>query len=336
LNIVVNDKERADYDVKLHILVLNGVFDTGLAVLQDTFATANTLAAGRGVSVAPLEVRLVGVEEQVVTARGLTASLAPAPADADADWVVVPALNVQEPADLIAMLQRADVLSMLAHLRRWYHAGVHLASACVGTFLLAEAGILDGCDATTSWPLAPLFRQRYPNVRLDDTRMIVPSQRVVTAGVMMAHVDLALWLVRQASPDIAAMTARFMMIDERTSQARYVIPDFLAHADPLIARFERWVRENLGAGFSLQNAANELGVTPRTLQRRTEAVLGKTPIDFVQDIRVERARHLLSIGRRMEQIASEVGYADTATLRTLLRRRLGGRHDLQSKGSAKA
>jgi transcriptional regulator GlxA family with amidase domain len=323
--------------MELHILVLNGVFDTGLAVLQDTFATANTLAAGRGVSVAPLKVRLVGVEAQIVTARGLTARLSPARVDAHADWVIVPALNVQSPIDIVAIMERADVPGALALLRRWHDAGVHLAAACAGTFLLAEAGILDGCEATTSWPLAPLFRQRYPNVWLDDTRMIVPSRGVVTAGVMMAHLDLALWLVRQASPDIAAMTARFMMIDERTSQARYVIPDFLAHADPLIARFEHWVREHLAAGFSLQNAANELGVTPRTLQRRTEAVLGKTPIVFVQDIRVERARHLLSIGRRMEQIASEVGYADTATLRTLMRRRIGrGLRGLQSKGCVEA
>ena len=86
----------------------------------------------------------------------------------------------------------------------------------------------------------------------------------------------------------------------------------------------------------LQDAAHELGATPRTLQRRTGAILGKTPIVLIQDIRVERAQHLLSIGRRMEQVASEVGYADTATLRALMRRRLGrGLHNLQSKGCVK-
>jgi transcriptional regulator GlxA family with amidase domain len=230
------------------------------------------------------------------------------------------------------MLKRDDVRDALTLIRGWDDAGVHLAGACVGTFLLAEAGILKGRQATTSWPLAPLFRQRYPDVQLDDTRMIVHSGRVVTAGVMMAHLDLALWLVRQASPDVAVMTARFMLIDERASQASYVIPDFLAHADPLIARFERWARENLASGFSLQDAANELCTTPRTLQRRTEAVLGKTPLGFVQDLRVERARYLISIGRGLEQVATAVGYADPATLRTLMRRRLGrGLRDLRSK-----
>ena len=318
--------------MRLDILALNGVFDTGLAVLQDTFATANALATGRGVAIAPFEVRLVGVQEQVRTAMGLSATTAPAWVDADVDWVIVPALNVREPEGIFAMLKRSDVRDALTLIRGWDDAGVHLAGACVGTFLLAEAGILAGHQATTSWPLAPFFRQRYPDVQLDDTRMIVPSGRVVTAGVMMAHLDLALWLVRQASPDIAAMTARFMLIDERASQASYVIPDYLAHADPLVARFERWARENLASGFSLQDAAHELCITPRTLQRRTQAVLGKTPLGFVHDLRVERARYLISIGRRLEQVAAAVGYAEPATLRTLMHRRLGrGLRDLRSK-----
>jgi transcriptional regulator GlxA family with amidase domain len=64
-------------------------------------------------------------------------------------------------------------------------------------------------------------------------------------------------------------------------------------------------------------------VNPRTLQRRTEAVLGKSPLAFFQDMRVERVQHLISIGHDLEKIAGEVGYADSATLRNLLRRRLG-------------
>ena len=153
--------------------------------------------------------------------------------------------------------------------------------------------------------------------------MIVASGRVATAGAMMGHLDLALWLARQASPEMAALVARFMLIDRRPSQAHYIIPDYLAHADPLIERFERWTRDNLAMGFSLQEAANALSVTARTLQRRTEAVLGKSPLAFFQDMRVERAQHLISIGDDLEKIASEVGYSDSATLRTLLRRRLG-------------
>lgn len=153
--------------------------------------------------------------------------------------------------------------------------------------------------------------------------MVVASHRVVTAGAMMGHLDLALWLVRQASPELATLVARFMLIDRRSSQAGYIIPDHLAHADPLVAEFERWARDNLSSGFSLREAASALSVGTRTLQRRTEAVLGKSPLAFFQDLRIERAQHLVSTGYDIETIASEVGYADPATLRTLLRRKLG-------------
>ena len=106
-------------------------------------------------------------------------------------------------------------------------------------------------------------------------------------------------LLRQTSPALAALVARYLIVDERPSQAPYVIPDHLAHADPLIARFEQWARERLAQGFELQAAAAALAVSPRTLQRRCEAVLGKGPLAFVQDLRVQQAAHLLRSTRSL-------------------------------------
>lgn len=309
--------------MRLAILALDGVFDTGLTVLMDVFATANEIAALKGRSRPLFDAKLVGLRRQVKTALGFNASVGPIDSVRKPDWVIAPALNAKQPQRLVAALTRRDVQETARHLKAWYARGSGIAGACLGTFVLAEAGLLDAREATTSWMFAPLFRERYPEVRLDESRMIVSSDRVVTAAAMMGHLDLALWLVRQASPELAALVARFMLVDKRQSQARYIIPDHLAHADPLIERFERWARDNLAAGFSLQDAASALSVGPRTLQRRTEAVLGKSPLAFFQDMRVERAQHLVSLGQGLEQIADEVGYADSATLRNLLRRRLG-------------
>jgi transcriptional regulator GlxA family with amidase domain len=320
------------YDMQVAILALDGVFDTGLSVLLDTFSTANEMAAIQGIARPLFDVQLVGARRRIRTALGMTTTVEPAGAVRRPDWGIIPALNTKRPEHLIGALGRKDVQQALAHLRAWHDCGIGLAAACIGTFLLGEAGLLDGRDATTTWTLAPLFRQRYPDVRLDDSRMLVASRGVVTAAAMMGHLDLALWLVRQASPQIAGIVARVMLIDRRTSQAQYVIPDFLAHADPLIERFERWARRNLAVGFSLEGAARALSVTARTLQRRTEAVLGKSPLAFFQDMRVERAKHLIAIGDDIAKIAGEVGYADPATLRNLLRRRLGrGVRDLRTE-----
>jgi transcriptional regulator GlxA family with amidase domain len=148
-------------------------------------------------------------------------------------------------------------------LQKWHAKGIHIAASCIGSFILADAGLLDHCEATTTWWLAPLFRQRYPKVLLDESRMLVPSGQLVTTGALLGH-------------------------------------------------------------LSLQDAADALATSPRSLQRRCEAVLGKSPLAYIQDLRVERARSLIhGSGLDIEAIALEVGYIDGATLRTLLRRRLG-------------
>ena len=199
-----------------------------------------------------------------------------------------------------------------------------MAAACIGTFVLAEAGLLDHHDSTTTWWLAPFFRKRYPNVHLDESRMIVRSGNVVTAGAALSHMDLALWLIRQKSPELAALTAKYLIVDSRPSQTAYVLTDHLVHSDPLVEQFEKWVRGRLTKGFSLDDAADAVATSKRTLARRIQQVLGKSPLSYVQDLRVERAVHLLrTTDQSVEEIASRVGYADGVTLRTLLRRRLG-------------
>ena len=140
----------------------------------------------------------------------------------------------------------------------------------------------------------------------------------------MGHLDLALWLIRKASPELATLVSRYLLADIRSSQAPYIIPNHLAQADPLVLRFEKWARDHLSQGFSLQEAAKALATSARTLQRRCEAVLGKSPLSYVQDLRVETAiYHLRTTRESVDEIAATVGYGDGVTLRTLLRKKTG-------------
>lgn len=240
------------------------------------------------------------------------------------DLVIVPALGYKMPEALQQALARTDVTEALAALRGWADVGARIAAACVGTFVLAESGLLDQHDATTTWWLAPLFRQRYPEVRLDTGHMVVNSGQFVTAGAAFSHIDLTLWLIRQTSPELAALVANYLVVDSRASQSSYIISDHLSHSDPLVERFDRWVRVHLDEGFNLDVAASQLATSKRTLARRVRDVLGKTPVSYVQDLRIERAVHLLKTSSNsIDRIAYMVGYADGVTLRTLLRRRLG-------------
>ena len=310
--------------MRVHLLVLDGVFDLGLAALTDTLTTANELAPTLPDAPAPIELALVGVRRRVHTAQGLTVPVLPAARVAQPDVVLVPALGAKMPEALAARLARADVADAVALLQTWAHGGAALGAACTGTFVLAESTLLDGQRATTSWWLAPMFRQRYPRIALDESRMLVNSSGFTTAGAAMAHLDLALSVLRGRSPALAALAARYLLVEARGSQAEFVIPDHLAHADPMVERFERWARHRLAKGFSLTDAARAVGASERTLARRLHSVLGKTPLSYFQDLRVERALHLLRTGAdSVDRIATQIGYADGVTLRSLLRRKLG-------------
>ncbi|MDB5851131.1 MAG: helix-turn-helix domain protein [Rhodoferax sp.] len=310
--------------MRIHILVLDGVFDLGLAALTDTLGTANQLAGSLAHAPPPVEVTLVGVRRRVRTAQGLTVPVVPAHGAVKPDVVLVPALGAKMPDTLAARLAHADVADAAVALQQWSNAGAVAGAACTGTFVLAESALLDGQRATTSWWLAPMFRQRYARVMLDESRMLVNSARFITAGAALAHLDLALSIVRNRSPALAALAARYLLVEARGSQAEFVIPDHLSHADPLVDRFESWARQQLARGFSLEEAAVAVGTSKRTLARRLRSVLGKTPLSYFQDLRVERALHLLRTGSEsIDQIATQIGYADGVTLRVLLRRKLG-------------
>ena len=147
---------------------------------------------------------------------------------------------------------------------------------------------------------------------------------MVTAGAALSHLDLALWLIRNNSPELAALVGKYLVFDSRPSQSAFAISDHLAHSDPLVERFDRWVREHLDAAIALDDVADALATSTRTLTRRLNEVLGKTPVEYIQDLRVERAVHLLKTSKdSVDRIAEQVGYADGVTLRTLLRRRIG-------------
>lgn len=322
--------------MKIDVLVVNGVFDTGLAAVLDAFATANELAVAQGLTSVAFEATVVGLRREVRTNQGLTVPALPAKGRSPRDWVVVPAIGARTPEPLVTALAKPETQAAARHLRRWADDGAQIAAACIGTFIAAESGVLDGETVTTTWWLGPFFRQRYPRVRLDDRRMLVRSGRVLTAGAALSHMDMALWLIRQASPTLAALTARYLIVDSRPSQAAYAMSDHLAHADPLVQRFERWARDHLADGFSLDEAAHAIGASKRTLARRINDVLGKSPLSYFQDLRVERAVHLLHTSSEdVEKIAAAVGYADGVTLRNLLRRKLGrGVREIRSERAA--
>ena len=306
------------------VLAYDGVFDSGLAALLDVLDGANAMREELPEPPPAWKVTTIGFRRRIRTGAGHLVETSPVSAVEDAELLLVPALAERRPDALIAHVSgpaAAPVRDLVGATRE---RRTPVASACTGTFLLAESGVLDGRRATTSWWLAPYFRKRYPAVTVDGTLMVTESDGVTTAGAAFGHVDLALAIVRRSSPALADLVARYLVVDERPSQAAYTISSALAQSDPTLAAFERWVRVHLDRPISIAEGARAVGVSERTLQRTVRRTLGMSPVRFVQDLRVERASHLLrTTDLPVEVIARKVGYEHAHTLRMLLRERTG-------------
>ncbi len=301
---------------------MDGCFGSGLASMVDIVNTAEFARPTIGESIDPLSIDIVGATRTVKTGAGWSV---PATASIDDlngfDVVAVAGWGTMSGPDTVNALAGREgrwLVGALSELGG--DQPTRVAAACTGTFALAEAGLLDNRWATTSWWAGPTFRGRYPHVHLDLDAMVVVDEPVVTAGAAFSHVDLALALVGRVSPELASRVASLLVIDERPAQSAYVALDHLTHHDPIVIAFEREVRANLDQPMVISELAATIGTSRRSLERRTHAALGMSPLALVRRMRYERASHLRrTTDQSLQQIARQVGYANASTLSTLLR-----------------
>jgi transcriptional regulator GlxA family with amidase domain len=200
-----------------------------------------------------------------------------------------------------------------------------VAASCYGTFVLAEAGLLNGVPATTTWWLAREFRQRYPSVRLDADKTLVDSGRAITAGAMTAHTDLSLHVLRRlGGVALARSVSGIMLVDGARASQRPFMSVQKDHSEPLVRRSIEWMSEHLAQPVSIDDLADAMHVSYRTLNRRFIEITGLAPLAYLQALKIERAKELLeSTHHDFEAITSSVGYEDVSSFRRLFKRATG-------------
>lgn len=307
----------------IRVLCVPNVFDVTLHIILDTLRVAGTLVSKSEEA----RVDLVTLDGKVVRSAG-GQRLRPTvkPTIRRSTVVVVPGFYTSHDVDSVTRHVDACVRRGSSRwLQAQYRAGAHIATACTATWVVAEAGLLDGKLATTTWYFAESFAARYPEVKLDARRMLTVDQRLHCAGAAFAHTDLAMALVTLVyGVDICRRVAAMLLLDARPSQAQYMIPGYFSEPNEHSRKLDDWVRDHLAEGFSIEEMARANGLSKRTLARRLAAATGETPIGFVRRIRVEQASHLLrTTTEPLLHIAHEVGYRDTATLRRLIRQQVG-------------
>lgn len=301
----------------------DGVMDSALALTLDTLSAAHQLSGAEGPDFRAT-LFCPGVSE-IRTRQGARFDVAGRVAPGRFDALVIPGLGLSTRDEIGTFFDDPQRASLVAWLHRHGPRVPRVAAGCSAVFLLAEAGLLRGRRATTTWWLGSVFRERYPDVDLDETQMVVEDRGVVCAGAALAQIDLMLHLLaRLGTPGLVRAVARSLAIEERPTQARYMMRASMSGQSDDVVRIERWMRRQRHRPFSLAELARAVGMSPRTVDRRVREATGHGAKKLAQRIRLEHAAHLLQTSRlALDEVAGRVGYRDPNTLRRLLKRELG-------------
>ncbi|WP_439860412.1 GlxA family transcriptional regulator [Pseudomonas sp. MBLB4136] len=311
--------------MKVTVLMADRCSATSVSAALEFLECANVLHrfASGGAGAAPFEVQSVSIDGAPVTCTGglrLTPHKALAEVE-DSELVIVPGFMF----NILAVLP--EMGPVCAWLRHHNGRNGYIASMCTGTFVTAQAGLLDGKRATTHWIFAEQFARHFPRVRLQAERTVTDDGLLLCSAGSTTGSDLLLHIIRRfASPQLAAECSKKLLVDSaERSQTPYMSGPFgKSHQDQAVLKVQIWLEKHLAEPIALEQVAERFALTPRSLIRRFKDATGQTPGQYLQNLRIERAKHLLEGGQEnFERITQQVGYEDGSSFRRLFKQRVG-------------
>ncbi|MCG8470266.1 MAG: helix-turn-helix domain-containing protein [Desulfobacterales bacterium] len=308
--------------VHITILAHDGCMASSIYNTIDFFKAASELH-GRGKRAPFSKIEVISVDgNRVIAHNKLVVQPDMATHEVErADLVVVPGFS-------FFSLEIPDIpYKTLSFLRRMHQNGSILAAMCTGSFLLAEAGLLDGKVATTSWLVADIFEKRYPSVQLHRSRMVTDDSHILCSGSITAYLNMFLYIIEKyVSREAMLFCSKAMLIDPgKESQAPYMafIPK-RTHQDKTILMAQEYMETRFGTALTIEEVARHVGLGLRQFRRRFKEATGESPIGYIQLIRIDHAKRLLEEGTlSLSEITWKVGYEDISSFRKLFKRATG-------------
>lgn len=237
------------------------------------------------------------------------------------DLIVIPALF----GDMKAAVEANE--EAIPWIVKKYNEGTEVASLCVGAFLLASTGLLEGKRCSTHWAFANEFRETFPNVELVDGSIITEEQRLYSSGGANSYWNLLLYLLEKYTDrDTAILAAKYFAIDiDRESQAAFMMFNGQKdHNDVEVKKAQDFIEDNSAEKITVDQLVDMFAVSRRSFERRFKKATNNTIVEYIQRVKVEAAKRSFELSRKnINEVMFDVGYTDTKAFRTVFKRITG-------------
>jgi transcriptional regulator GlxA family with amidase domain len=237
------------------------------------------------------------------------------------DLIFLPAVH----GDLTSNLEKNE--DLINWIVKQYKNGAEVVSFCIGSFLLAATGLLNGRPCSTHWRSAGEFRRLFPEVNLMDDKIMTEADGIYTSGGAYSFTNLLLYLVeKHAGREVAVTAAKTFMIDiDRYSQSPFIMfAGQKAHEDQAILDAQEYIEKYFATRITVDELSENFGIGRRTFERRFKKATTNTVIEYIQRVKIEAAKKQLEKGRKtVSEVMYEVGYTDTKAFRDVFKKVTG-------------
>ncbi len=270
-----------------------------------------------------LNVQLVGLSKET-SQRNRMFTISPDVLISDlkrTDLIIIPAIH-GDPKDVVE--QNKEFIPWIIN---QYKSGSEVASFCIGSFFLAQTGLLNGKPATTHWGYANEFRTMFPEVTVLDEKIMTEKEGIYTSGGAYSYLNLVLYLIEKYfGREISVIIAKSFMIDiDKTSQSPFIIfKGQKSHDDEAVKKAQEFIETNYQDKLTVDQIASMIALSRRNFERRFKKATANTVLEYIQRVKIEAAKvNLESSRQNVNEIMSKVGYSDPKAFRVTFKKITG-------------